>query len=84
VRDYLAAANGRDFPKQWDAPKVGTMTAGSPAERGKPFWRWGRTRECGTRKQKSKPNSKEAERWPIKTYAKSGPTLGKKRSQFQR
>ncbi len=35
-------------------------------------------------KQKSKPNSKEAKRWLIRTYANGGPKLGKKRSRFQR
>jgi hypothetical protein len=42
------------------------------------------TRTRNKKKQKTKPNSKDAERWPIKTYADSGPNLGKKRSQFQR
>jgi hypothetical protein len=52
VRDSVAAANVRDLPKHWDAPKVGMVTAGSSAERGKPLLRRGRTRECGTRKSK--------------------------------
>ena len=42
---FVAAANGRDLPKYRDAPKVGTMTAGSSAERGKPLLRRGQTRE---------------------------------------
>jgi hypothetical protein len=52
VRDYGAAANERDTPKYLDAPKVGTMTAGSSPEHGKPLLRRGQTRERGTRKAK--------------------------------
>jgi hypothetical protein len=84
VRDYVAAVNGRDLLKSWDAPKVGMMTAGSPAERGKQFLRWRRTHATAEQeKQKAKPNSKEAEHWAVKTYVNKGPKLGKKRSQFQ-
>jgi hypothetical protein len=53
VRDPVAAANAKDLPKYLGAPKVGTMTAGSSAERGKHFLKRGQTRECGTRKAKN-------------------------------
>jgi hypothetical protein len=52
VRDSVAAANGRDLPKYFDAAKVRTMTVGSSAECGKPLLRQGLTRERGTRKAK--------------------------------
>jgi hypothetical protein len=52
VRDCLAAANGMEVPKNSDAPKVGTMTAGCSAEHGNQLLRRGQTRECGTRKAK--------------------------------
>jgi hypothetical protein len=52
VRDCVAAAKGMEVPKNSDALQVGTMTAGSSAERGKPCSRRGQTRECGTRKGK--------------------------------
>jgi hypothetical protein len=84
VRDGVAVANGRDLPKDWDAPEVGTMTEGSSAERGKPLLRQERHANAEQEKQKSKPNTKKAKRWPIKTYVNRGPKLGKKRSQFQR
>jgi hypothetical protein len=41
-----------DLPKDLDVSNVGTMTAGSSAEHGKPLLRPGQTRECGTRKAK--------------------------------
>ena len=52
VRDSVAAANEMDLPKYLDAPKLGTMTEGSSAERGKPLLRRRHTRERGTRKAK--------------------------------
>jgi hypothetical protein len=52
VLDSVAAANGRDLPKDWDAPKARTMTVGSSAEHGKSFLRRRQTRERRTRKVK--------------------------------
>jgi hypothetical protein len=52
VRDCVAAANGIDLPKYLDVPKVGMMTEGSSAERGKQLLKRGHTRERGTRKAK--------------------------------
>ena len=42
------------------------------------------TRTRNKKKQKSKPNSKDAEPWPVEIYVKSGPKLGEKRTRFQR
>jgi hypothetical protein len=52
VRDLVAAANERDLSKYLDAPNVGMMSDGSPAERDEQPLRWGQTRERGTRKGK--------------------------------